>query len=51
MYKHKTDGAVITLMIIHSSAPPEDSLIRVCLSNYKAVFKAVMLAGGTWKTS
>lgn len=37
MYKQKTDGVEMTLMIIHFSASQEDILITVCLSNYNTV--------------
>lgn len=45
IYKHKTDGVEMTLMIIHFSASHEDTLITVCLSNYNTVFN-VSLVGG-----
>lgn len=37
MYKQKTDGVEMTLMIIHFSASHEDILIAECLSNYNTV--------------
>lgn len=40
MYKQKTDGVEMTLMIIHFSASHEDILITVCLSNYNTVCSA-----------